>query len=56
MSYLFERDDEKERINIRKHGMDFTIASASTVFLEPLHQMVQDRIEASSAGRPTALT
>ena len=54
MSYLFERDDEKERINIRKHGMDFTIAS--TVFLEPLHQMVQDRIEASSAGRPSALS
>ena len=43
MNYRFEWDDGKERINIRKHGIDFTMAS--TVFLDPLHQMVQDRIE-----------
>lgn len=43
MNYRFEWDDGKERINIRKHSIDFTMAS--TVFLDPLHQMVQDRIE-----------
>ena len=43
MNYRFEWDDGKERINIGKHGIDFTMAS--TVFLDPLHQMVQDRIE-----------
>ncbi len=33
MTLQFEWDEEKEKINIKKHGIDFTIASH--VFLDP---------------------
>ena len=43
MTMRFEWDPEKELINIKKHGIDFTIASK--VFDDPNFALIKDRID-----------
>jgi uncharacterized DUF497 family protein len=41
----FTWDNNKERLNVRKHGLDFT--TATRVFLDPFALIEQNRIENS---------
>ena len=41
MSLQFEWDNEKARLNLAKHGIDF--GDARTVFLDPLAYIAIDR-------------
>ena len=43
MEREFDWDPNKERLNIRKHGIDFT--TAVEVFRDPRHVTIQDRFE-----------
>jgi uncharacterized DUF497 family protein len=45
----FEWDDEKNRINIEKHGIDF--ADAIHVFNDPLHSEIYDEAHSTDEER-----
>lgn len=45
----FEWDPEKELINIKKHGIDFTVAAK--VFNDPNLTLIEDRIDQDTGER-----